>query len=99
LVKEFKSGDKDVRHPPTLQSQAFIDGDFMYIYLTTYPSVTLKSSSNEYVEDYLKGNLYITNEAEAKQFFGILHPFYQTAQADIDSVVIIISSLLLLLTS
>jgi hypothetical protein len=85
LVQELKSGDSDVRHPPTLQSQALIDGDFMYIYLTTYPSVTLKSSSNEYAEDYLKGNLYITNEAEAKQFFGILHPFYQTAQADIDS--------------
>jgi len=85
LVQELKSGDSDVRHPLTLQSQALIDGDFMYIYLTTYPSVTLKLSSNEYAEDYLKGNLYITNEAEAKQFFGILHPFYQTAQADIDS--------------
>jgi len=85
LVQELKSGDSDARYPPTLQLQALIDGDFMYIYLTTYPSVTLKSSSNEYAEDYLKGNLYITNEAEAKQFFGILHPFYQTAQAEIDS--------------
>jgi hypothetical protein len=85
LVKELKSGDSDVRHPPTLQSQALIDGDLMYIYLTTYATVTLKSSSNEYAEDYLKGILYITNEAEAKQFFGILHPFYQTAQAGIDS--------------
>ena len=86
LVKELKSGDSDVRHPPTLQSQALIDGDFMYIYLTTYPSVTLKSSSNDYTEDFSKGNLYITDEGEAKKFFGILFPFYQTVRAAIDSV-------------
>ena len=86
LVNETKSGDSDVRRPPTLQSQALIDGDFMYIYLTTYPSVTLKSSSNDYTEDFSKGNLYITDEGEAKKFFGILFRFYQTVRAAIDSV-------------
>jgi len=85
LVQELKSGDSDVRHPPTLQSQALIDGDYMYIYLTTYPSVKPKWSSNDYTEDISKGNLYITNEAEAKKFFGILFPFYQTVRAAINS--------------
>jgi len=85
LVQELKSGDSDVRHPPTLQSQALIDGDYMYIYLTTYPLVKPKWSSNDYTEDISKGNLYITNEAEAKKFFGILFPFYQTVRAAINS--------------
>jgi hypothetical protein len=85
LVQELKSGDSDVRcRPLTLQSQALINSDFMYIYLTTYPAV--EPSSNEYKEDLSKGNLFITNEAEAKRFFGIVFPFYQTARAAIDSV-------------
>jgi len=77
LVQELKSGDSGVRRPLTLQSQALIDGDYIYIYLTTYPTVKLKPSSNNYTEDLSKGNLYITDEAEAKKFFGILFPFYQ----------------------
>ena len=87
-VKEFelKSGGSGVRRPLTLQSQALIDGDYIYIYLTTYPTFKLKPSSNDYTEDLSKGNLYITDEAEAKKFFGILFPFYQTARAAIDSV-------------
>ncbi len=78
LVQELKSGDSGVRRPLTLQSQALIDGD--------YPTVNLKPSSNDYTEDLSKGNLYITDEAEAKKFFGILFPFYQKARAAIDFV-------------
>jgi hypothetical protein len=92
MIQELKSSDSDVssssstcRRPLTLQSQALINGDFIYIYLTTYPSVK-PSSNNKYTEDLSKGNLYITDEAEAKEFFGILFPFYQTARAAIDSV-------------
>ena len=93
LKKKKKSGgDSDVSHRPpplTLQSQALINGDYIYIYLTTYPLVKLlkTSISNDYTEDLLRGNLYITDEAEAKKFFGILFPFYETAsRAAIDSV-------------
>jgi len=86
LVNETKSGDSDVRRPLTLQSKALINGDFIYIYLTTHPTLKLKSFGNDYKEDLSKGNLYITDEAEAKKFFGILFPFYQTARAAIDSV-------------
>ena len=94
LKKKKSGGDSDVSHCPpplTLQSQALIDGDYIYIYLTTYPlSVKLLKTiciSNDYTEDLSRGNLYITDEAEAKKFFGILFPFYETAsRAAIDSV-------------
>ena len=92
MVQELKSSDSDVssssstsRRPLTLQSQALINGDFIYIYLTTYPSVK-PSSNNKYTEDLSKGNLYITDEAESKKFYGILFPFYQTTRAAIDSI-------------
>ena len=81
-----KSGDSDGRRPLTLQSEALINGDYIYIYVTTYPTFKLKSFGMDYTEDLSKGNLYITDEAEAKKFFGILFPFYQTARAAIDSV-------------
>jgi hypothetical protein len=86
VVQELKSDDSGVRLPLILQSQALIDGDYIYIYLTINPTVKLKPSSNDYTEDLSKGNLYITDEAEAKKFFGILFPFYQTARAAIDFV-------------
>jgi hypothetical protein len=81
-----KSVDSDGRRPLTLQSEALINGDYIYIYVTTYPTSKLKSFGKDYTEDLSKGNLYITDEAEAKKFFGILFPFYQTARAAIDSV-------------
>jgi hypothetical protein len=84
--KKKKSGDSDGRRPLTLQSEALINGDYIYIYVTTYPTSKLKSFGKDYTEDLSKGNLYITDEAEAKKFFGILFPFYQTARAAIDSV-------------
>jgi hypothetical protein len=84
--KKKKSGDSDGRRPLTLQSEALINGDYIYIYVTTYPTFKLKSFGKDYTEDLSKGNLYITDEAEAKKFFGILFPFYQTARAAIDSV-------------
>ena len=84
--KKKKSGDSDGRRPLTLQSEALINGDYIYIYVTTYPTFKLKSFGKDYTEDLSKGNLYITDEAETKKFFGILFPFYQTARAAIDSV-------------
>ena len=76
LVKYLRSdGGKVYNRTP--QTQALIDGDFIYIYLTTHPVVSSRITNQE--------NLYISNEDEAKQFFGILFPFYQTARAAMDS--------------
>ena len=76
LVKYLRSdGGKVYNRTP--QTQALIDGDFIYIYLTTHPVVPSRITNQE--------NLYISNEDEAKQFFGILFPFYQTARAAMDS--------------
>jgi len=76
LVKYLRSdGGKVCNRTP--QTQALIDGDFIYIYLTTHPVVSSRITNQE--------NLYISNEDEAKQFFGILFPFYQTARAAMDS--------------
>ena len=58
------------------QSLALKEGQFIYIYLTTYPKIKKRT---------IHPKLYITDETEAKQFFGMLFPFYQTVQSSIDS--------------
>ena len=58
------------------QSRALKNGQFIYIYLTTYPNMKKRTK-------YPK--LYITDEAEAREFFGMLFPFYQTVRSAIDS--------------
>lgn len=59
------------------QSQALKDGQFIYIYLTTYPNIDKSTTHPK--------QLYITDETEAERFFGILFPFYQAVRSAIDS--------------
>jgi hypothetical protein len=76
LHKFLNSKDCTTRCYDSSQSLALKDGQFIYIYLTTYPKIKKRTT---------QPNLYITDEAEAKQFFGMLFPFYQTVRSSIDS--------------
>jgi hypothetical protein len=72
----YLNSKKCTRSYMSPQSQALKNGQFIYIYLTTYPNID-KSTNHP--------TLYITDEAEVKQFFGMLYPFYQTMRSVIDS--------------
>jgi hypothetical protein len=68
----LNSKDFTTRCYDSPQSLALKEGQF---YLTTNPKIKKRT---------IHPKLYITDEAEAKQFFGMLFPFYQTVRSSID---------------
>lgn len=56
----------------SLESQALVDGDFKFIYVTTYADVTLESEDSR---------VHVSNEADTKSFFGFMWPFLRASHS------------------
>ena len=79
-LQQYLSKNVDNRYIMTPLSQALVDGNYVYVYLTTYEEV---DSEESYYHDIVEGTLAITNRADTKKFFGILFPFYDCARSAI----------------